>query len=78
MKITMTTTSEGKRARLYIYKKQKNFETFLYIQKVGHFAKNKTISVKFLYPKSMTLYVTQFFMKFLNLEFINKKYDTLH
>ena len=30
MEITITTISERQRARLYIYKKQKNLETFLY------------------------------------------------
>ena len=39
--------------------------------------KRKTISVTFLFPKSNTIYVTQFFMKFLNLVFIYRKNDTL-
>ena len=34
----------------------KKIETVIYIQKARHFAKSKTISVTFLYAKSMTLY----------------------
>ena len=73
----MTAISERQRARFYICKKQKKIETFLYTQKAGHFAKSKTISVRFLNPKSMTLYVTRFFMTFLKLAFMYKKHDTL-
>ena len=49
----------------------------VFIQKSRHFAKSKTICVTFLYTKSETLYVTQFFMKILKLEFTYKKHDTL-
>ena len=38
-----------------------------YIQKARHFAKSKTICVTFLYPKILTLCVTQFFNEFLKL-----------
>ena len=60
MKISMTAFSEILRARLYIYKKQKNTKCF-YIQKPGHFSKSKIIPVTFLYTKSMKLYDTRFY-----------------
>ena len=73
----MTAISEIQRAHFYIYKKAKTIPKRFYIQKSGHFAKNKTISVTFLYIKSTTLYVTRFFMKILKLAFIYKKHVTL-
>ena len=65
----MTAIVERQRARFYIQKKQKNRETFK--------KKSQTIPVAFLYTKSNTLYVTGFFMNFLKLAFIHKKYHTL-
>ena len=55
---------------------KKNCKTF-YIQKSGHLAKSKTISVTFLYTKSNKCHVTQFFMSILKLNFIYKKHYTL-
>ena len=47
-----------------IYKKQKLLRNvYIYTQKFRHFSKSKTICVTFLFTKSMTLYVTGFFMK---------------
>ena len=66
----MTAISKRQRARFYIYIKPKKCESFLY-------TKSKTISVTFLYTERMTLYVTQFFMKYCKFAFIYKKYDIL-
>ena len=68
--------SEKGSMHVYIYKKIKIAKRF-YIQKTGHFAKSKTISVKLVYIKSQTLYVTQCFMGFLDLALLYKKHDTL-
>ena len=65
----MNTISKRQRDCLYIYEKKK-VETFLYLQKYRHFAKSKTICVTFLYTKSKTIYVIQFFIKMLKLAFI--------
>ena len=66
---------QWQRTCFYIYKAQKNCETFIYI-KTRHFAKSKTIYVTSLYTKNQTLYVTQFFKKILNLAFTYKNHDT--
>ena len=66
----MTAISEIQRARCVCIQK-KNVKRF-YIKKSGHLGKSKTIIVTFLYTKSKTLYVTQFFMKMLKLVFIQK------
>ena len=50
---------------LYIYKDQKNRETFIYREKARHFAKSETICDTFLLTKSRTLYITRFFINFL-------------
>ena len=71
----MTTVSEIQRARLYTYtKRRKNAK---YIQKSKHFAKSKTICIRFIYTKIHTLYVTRFLLKCLKLAFVLKKHDTL-
>ena len=62
----MTPIKEIQCAHFYIYKNQKNCETFIYIQKSRHIAKSKTICVTFLFTKIQTLNVTQFFMKKFN------------
>ena len=64
--MTITAITERQRALFYIYKKQ-NIAKRFYIQNKRHFAKIKTICVMFLYTKIQTLYVTQFFMKCLEL-----------
>ena len=56
MEITMTSIIERQRARFYIQKAK--IAKKYYIQKGRHFAKNKTISVMFLYTKRTTLYFT--------------------
>ena len=62
---------------VYIYTKSKQkWETF-YIKNPGSLQKRKTISVTSLYTKSKTLYVTQSFIKNLNLAFIYKNHDAL-
>ena len=66
----MTNISERQRALFNIYKKKKMRNVYLYIQEARHFSKSKTICVTFLFTKNPTLYVTQFFMKFLKLAFI--------
>ena len=73
MKITITAIIERQRARFYIRKKFKKIAERFYIQRAIHFSKSKTITVAFLYPKSNSLYVAGFFMKFLKLAFIFKK-----
>ena len=60
----------------YSIEKEKNVKRVL-IQKARHFAKSKTILVKFLYFKSDPLYVTRLFVTFLKLAFIYKKHETL-
>ena len=45
---------------IYIYKKQKKRNFYIYIQKDKYLAKNKTICLAFLFTKSQILYVTQF------------------
>ena len=50
---------------LYMQKAKINAKRF-YKQKKRHFSKSKTMSITFLYTKSLTLYVTRFFMKFWN------------
>ena len=55
---------------LYIEKANKLPNSYIYIQKACHFAKSQTICVAFLFTKSQTLYVTQFFMSFLRQAFI--------
>ena len=72
----MTAIRERQWAHFSHIQKAKNCETFLYT-KGRHFAKIETISVTFLYRKSKTIYVTQFFIKFLKLVFVYKKHDTL-
>ena len=62
---------------LYIYNKKEKSQNIIY-KKARHFAKRKTIFVMFLYTESKKLYVTQFFMNFLKLEFIFKNHDTFH
>ena len=69
--------SEIQRASFYIYKKQKKCKTFIYIRKSRHFAKSKTVCVTLLFTKYQTLYVSQFFMKFLKLGFLYTKNMTL-
>ena len=54
---------------IYIYKAKELQNVYIYT-KARHFAKSKTISVTFLFTKIWTLYVTQFFKKFLKLAFI--------
>ena len=71
MKITMTAIRETQRARFYIHKKQKYCQTFLYTQIETLFKKQDNFRYV-LYTKSLTLYVTGFFMKSLNLAFILK------
>ena len=63
--------------RSAIYTKSKKIAKSFYIQKPGHFAKSKTISVTFLYTGSKKLYFTQFLMKLLRSAFNFKKHDTL-
>ena len=66
----MTPISERQPARFNKYIKKKFLNVYIYMQKARHFAKSKTICVTFLLTKSLTLYVTRFFMKFLKLAFI--------
>ena len=54
----------------FIYVREKKGNVFIYTNSM-------TISLTFLYTKSMILYVAQFFMKYLKLAFIYKKHDTL-
>ena len=49
----MTPISERQRAHFYIYKKEKKLlNVYIYIQKARHFAKIKTIPVKFYSQKA--------------------------
>ena len=70
---------QRKTTRTFLYTKRKKLrKVYIYIQKAGQFAKSKTISVTFLYTKSMTfIKLMQFFLKILKLAFIYKKHDTL-
>ena len=77
MQIPMATNNERQRAPFYLYKNQKIANAYIYIQKFRHFAKSKTICVTFLFTKSQTLYVMQFFMKILKFAFIYKKHENL-
>ena len=68
-------TAIRKRQGSCFYLCKKNAKTFIYknsytLQKARQFPLR-------LYVKSKTLYVTQFFMKILNLAFIYKNHDTL-
>ena len=74
MKITMTAIIERQRARLY--KKQKRFQTFLYTKSQTLFKKLSKFRYVFKYKKQYT-WRYGIFMKFLKLEFIYKKHDTL-
>ena len=76
MKIIITTIIERQCAPLYIYRKQNNYETFYNTESQTLF-KNQDYFCYVLYTKSKTIYVTQFFMKMFNSEFIYKKHDTL-
>ena len=73
--MTMTSINERQRARFFIYKKQKHCDTFLYTKSQKFFTKKDYLR-SVLYTKIQTLYVTQFFMKNLNLAFLYKKDDT--
>ena len=57
------------------YKSQKKLRNVFISKKSWHFSKRKTISVTFWFTRSLKLYVAQFFIKFLKLAFIYKKYD---
>ena len=59
---------------IYVFSREKL--TTFNIQKSGHFAKIKTISVTFLYTKIQTLLITRFFMKLLKMTFIHKNHST--
>ena len=51
---------------LCIYRKQNIlWNVHTYIQRARHFAKSKNICVTFLFTKIQTLYVTQYFMKYI-------------
>ena len=70
-------TSTKYNVHVFIYEKSKtNFETFLYT-KSSTFGKKQEIFRYVLYTKSMTLYVTWFFMKIFKFAFIYKKNDTI-
>ena len=60
---------------IYIYQKKKQWRNFLHT-KIQTLQKCKTIGVTFLYTKSETLYISQFFMKSFKLAFIYKEHDT--
>ena len=58
---------------IHIKSKKKLRNDDIYVQKARHFAKIKTICVTFLFTKSQTLYIKQFFMMFLKLAFLYRK-----
>ena len=72
MKITMTAISKRQHARLYTYKNPKHLRNVFIYKNPVPLQKERQFPLHFLYTNSPTLYVTQFFMKFLKLAFILK------
>ena len=65
----MTTISERQRAHFYIYKKQKNAKRLYKYTKSQTLCKKQDNLCYVFIHKKQTLYVRQFFMKFLKLAF---------
>ena len=55
MRITMNVISERQRAHLYIYKKQKNYEKFLYTKSLTLCNKQDNYCYVFIYKKQDNL-----------------------
>ena len=66
----MTPTNERQRAHLYIYVAKKLQNDYIYTQKARHFAKIKTVCVRF-YSQKSTHYTLRKFHDFLKLAFIS-------
>ena len=66
----MTPISKIQHARFYIYRKQKSRNGYLYTKSQTLCKKQDNLRYV-LFTKSLTLYVTQFFMKSLKLVFID-------
>ena len=75
MKITMTAIIERQHARLYTQNHKKLRNVFIY-KKPDTFQKARNFRYVFRYKKPYTLRYG-IFMKFLKLEFVYKKHDTL-
>ena len=72
----MNTIIERRLAHFYIFKKQKNCETFLYTKIQTLFKKQDNLRYVYIYIEQDTLrYVI--FMKILKFAFIYKNHDTL-
>ena len=71
----MSAISKRQHARLYI-QEEKNTRNVSIYKNPDTLQKSKTVSVTF-YIEMQTIYVTQFFIKMLNLAFIYKNHDTL-
>ena len=77
MGITITPINKRQRVHFYIYKNQKMLNYYIYKQKARHFAKSKTISVRFLLTEIHTLYVTRLSWNVWNCHlYIHKRHDT--
>ena len=75
-KITMTAIGERQRANFCLYKKQEILLN-VFIYKIQTLFKKQDSSRYVLFKKSLTINITRFFMKILNLIIVYKKHDNL-